>query len=314
MDDLITVLCINTSQKHSKNYMTTEKLLSNKLYLFLNESCPSLDNNLCLENHIDQLLEFTSDRGLTSNILKYILTHNQALLERFLILKHNIILMKRDYLLISFHYYNDSITKSMEYFNKIDKSMLNSDEVDTIIVSYPKLLPCIAFMFLKHSIEYPHKAKDIIYPQPTILVDDLNFKHFLKTQGNFDIIIDAENVIYSRHSGLDKLITEIIKYQNEWNKFENSKILIITRHKDYIYKLSCVFTEIKYYYVNSTQNDDLYLIHAFYNQRVKYVITNDKYGDHIDHYKLSGHLNDRLVSYHNNVLNWCFPYSDIYVI
>ena len=184
-------------------------------------------------------------------------------------------------------------------------------------------------MFLKHNIRYPDESlaqATIIYPHPITIIDDDNFDQFLRGHGNFDVIIDGENIIYSRHSSLNDIIDEInTDFKNIWNKSKNiwnksknicpsivPNILVISRHHETKYKKKKNNTNVKYYLVKSHQNDDLYLIHSFYNQQVKYVITNDKYGDHIDHLKLSGHLTDRLVTYQNNKLNWCLPYSDVY--
>ena len=70
------------------------------------------------------------------------------------------------------------------------------------------------------------------------------------------------------------------------NRLDNVLVIIHMRHikkypqiKDYFDKHN-----IKYYLTPYKHNDDLFIVNAFINNHKSYIISNDKYRDHINNY------------------------------
>lgn len=234
---------------------------------------------------------FNINQGITSNILQYIIKYNESLLSLFI--KETKSFMKRDYFLLCNYYYNIDIEKSKYYFSLINYDKLESVDIDFLVennmIYILELLDGIFKTQTMKNVYSEMKTSVKLYSLPKLMKNIFSIRNYDKfinflSDKDYDIIIDAGNVIHSGYISIYKLLDILI--------LKGYKPLVISHisHKLKGYPLI--------YETPKGINDDLYILTCFYYKCAEpLILTNDKYGDHISKYKLSGNLHDRLLSY-----------------
>lgn len=247
-----------------------------------------LNNNLEEINKIvDTIKELDYDNGIITNlILYYIKINNKNKIDYFL---ENYKLMKRDYLNIivydkNYLYLFDFIINNFELLDK---------DLDFIINNKINVLHKLNGYFLKNSCNYINtidtKLLKLYYLDEKSIELMLNLieKEIIITNKindllkiNYDNIIDCGNIIYNNQGKLNYNNLNII------NQLKGNNLLIIhTKHKknlnSNIFKNNIYFTPYKF-------NDDLYILYFFLKMKTKcFIISNDKYRDHIFNFNIS---------------------------
>lgn len=250
-----------------------------------------LDNNLEEINEIvDSIKEIDYDNGIITNILLYyIKIDNKEKINYFLEDNFKVKLMKRDYLNIMVYnkkylYLFDTVINNFELLDK---------DLDFIIKNKLDVLHKLDGCFLKNSCNYENtintnllklyyldeKSIELmlnLIEKEIIITDKLN--ELLKI--NYDNIIDCGNIIYNNQGKINYNNLNII------NQLTGNNLLIIhTKHKknlnSNIIKNNIYFTPYKF-------NDDLYILYFFLKMKTKcFIISNDKYRDHIFNFNIS---------------------------
>jgi hypothetical protein len=247
-----------------------------------------LNNNLEEINKIiDNIKEVDYDNGIITNlILYYIKIDNEEKINYFL---KNYKLMKRDYLNIMVYnkkylYLFDTVINNFELLDK---------DLDFIINNKLDVLHKLDGFFLKNSCNYINtidtKLLKLYYLDENSikLMLELIEKEIIITNKindllkiNFDNIIDCGNIIYNNQGKINYTNLNII------NQLHGNNLLIIhTKHKknlnNNLLKNNIYFTPYKF-------NDDLYILYFFLKMKTKcFIISNDKYRDHIFNFNIS---------------------------
>ncbi len=282
----------------------------------------NLVNQLVSKFSMENLIK-TKNNGLISNLLHYyISTDNIEIINQIVSLAniHDFNMMKRDYLNLAKYFYQIDFDVSVKYFNHIfsmvstntDSAILTKD-IDFLIENKMfNLISLISGVFIESSINsYPlvdgneknlklkmidSKIIDSIreYIETTIgitMMQQLN--HFVDIQTHkFDAIIDGGNVLHARtgsiNSGslfdLENLIDLVKK------KVGNPILVIHRRHlKTYPSLISRLnMLKISYYLTPYAMNDDIFIMWFFLKfDSSPYIISNDKYRDHIFKFETS---------------------------
>jgi len=247
-----------------------------------------LNNNLEEINKIiDTIKELDYDNGIITNlILYYIKINNKNKIDYFL---KNYKLMKRDYLNIivyneNYLYLFDIIINNFELLDK---------DLDFIINNKINVLHKLDGYFLKNSCNYINtidtKLLKLYYLDEKSIELMLNLieKEIIITNKindllkiNYDNIIDCGNIIYNNQGKINYNNLNIINQLNG-----NNLLIIHTKHKknlnSNIFKNNIYFTPYKF-------NDDLYILYFFLKMKTKcFIISNDKYRDHIFNFNIS---------------------------
>jgi len=244
-------------------------------------------------------LEFllkTQHNGIISKLLEYFIHMND------MVGIHHIIscncLMKRDYFHLIKYYYDDNLPMALDIFtHNILQFELLSQDIDYIVDNnMVKLLELMEGMFLETS----RTSNMILNDQLELKFYNINPKiidkviEFVDTQlmqykealerslKPYRYIIDGGSVIHSRKGmitseSLMDLITII-------SMVEHPILVIHKRHIKTIPTLLKTLKEMKvdYYLTPYNVNDDLFILWFFLKLRTNcYIITNDKYRDHI---------------------------------
>jgi hypothetical protein len=249
------------------------------------------DNNLKEINEIvDSIKEIDYDNGIITNlILYYIKIDNEEKINYFLEDNFKVKLMKRDYLNIMVYnkkylYLFDTIIDNFELLDK---------DLDFIIKNKLDVLHKLDGYFLKNSSNYENtintnllklyyldeKSIELmlnLIEKEIIITDKLN--NLLKI--NYDNIIDCGNIIYNNQGKINYNNLNII------NQLTGNNLLIIhTKHKK---NLNCNIIKNNIYFTPYKFNDDLYILYFFLKMKTKcFIISNDKYRDHIFNFNIS---------------------------
>jgi len=240
--------------------------------------------------------------GLLSNLLKYyIIIENNELIN---LLLNNNKLMKRDYLLLCQYYYNKNNDNAINIFNKIDFNKLETKDIDFIIINkMDKILHLLDGYFIKSSINlntFPDKLKLYYIPEINInkylnLLENKFSSKILKKLKNFKLllpsvkyIIDAGNILHSDCGNItDKSINGL---NSILQKLDNSIVIIHEKHFSNPLIVD-VITQYNYYLTPYRYYDDIFIMWLFLKFYSKcYIISNDKFQDHI--YYLNFNRND----------------------
>lgn len=262
------------------------------------------NDNEKIEAYINTLnINTIKDNGILSNLIVYLVKHNDIRILAIIDNIDNYKLMKRDYLMICKYYYNYNIDKALEICNKyiVNKLQLLPKDIDFIIENnLIKLLYLFKGLYIKSSVniaKYNHT--NIInesYENDLLLLQDikksinshihpsekdklLDFLH----NTNYNYIIDACNVLFHNGRITNKNINNLYKIINS---LDNVLVIIHIRHIKHYPEIKEYFDKhnIKYYLTPYKHNDDLFIINAFINNYKSYIISNDKYRDHINNY------------------------------
>jgi hypothetical protein len=209
---------------------------------------------------------------------------------------NNFQLMKRDYLHIIKYYYNDNIILACDIFqHKILNSEFLMKDIDYIVDNnMNRLLTFLDGLFIKTS----YNATKVIGNDSMKLytISDAKIDNILShisvsvnmTQNSvhFDAIIDGGSVVHNRNGMITKhSISDLINIITKVRKEIGEPLLVIhKRHMKTIPNLVSMLEEnqVNYYMTPPNINDDMFILYFFLKLRTKpFIITNDKYRDHI---------------------------------
>jgi hypothetical protein len=305
--------------------------------LYKNPTNSELVNQIVLTFSLENLIK-TKNNGIISNLLLYFISINDTSnIEQIITLGaiNKFSMMKRDYLNLAKYFYQIDINISVKYFSSIFSLVTNS--TDAIIVSKDVdfvienklfiLLGLISGLFVESSINsYPlvdgdkkkltlntidSKIIDTIknYVEDIIGTEDVRkLNRFSCCQlTDFDAIIDGGNIIHARSglinpSSLNDL-KEVIEQVKE--KIGNPLLVIHQRH---LKKWPNLVSQLKIscYLTPYNMNDDNFIMWFFLNYGSKpYIISNDKYRDHIFKLETSNKnmISEYSFSQFNNILH-----------
>jgi hypothetical protein len=99
--------------------------------------------------------------------------------------------------------------------------------------------------------------------------------------GKFDTIIDGGSVIHNRYGKITK--NSLYDLINIAKSCENPIIVIHERHKKTFNNMEELFNKhnISYFFTPRNKNDDIYILWFFLNNIGSFIVSNDKYRDHI---------------------------------
>lgn len=268
-----------------------------------------------LENLIN-----TKHNGMISKILEYFINQSNEEIINQIVTKvesfKDFKFMKRDYLHLIKHYYNADLVKSIEIFdNKVlSNSTFNTDYIiqtkDINFIIENKmfiLLTKLKDVFIEASCDYDSyidensidnglKSNDLIHLSVLEVVNkslSSDIKSYLETFWNsnnkdFKAIIDGGNVLYSNNGKLNnESLTNLINIIKLTKKIFGKSLLIIHRRHTKIFPnliSELKSTGVTYYLTPYNVNDDIFILWFFLNIQSNpspYIITNDKYRDHI---------------------------------
>lgn len=238
-----------------------------------------------------------NDHSITSNILRIAISIPD--LETINLIVDNCSLMKRDFLELTRFFYHSNHSLALKYFQLIlEKNILLSKDVDFLVSE--KLIDCLSLLdgFFIHTSILESSSFDYsilrTYPIPEYirinilseitpkLIDVSKIISILNSL-KYDVIIDAGNVLHLGHpkpnpSNLQRLIKTIEK------DYKNPLIVIHKRHLKLpgISELCAKYPHLKTPY---GLNDDWYILLAFLLKPSVYIVSLDKFRDHIFEYR-----------------------------
>jgi hypothetical protein len=273
------------------------------------EMCSSLLEKIGIQYIIN-----SKNNGLVSNLLEYYIRYDNnmiAPLIQNLMKVERFSLMKRDYLKLANYYYNDNYSMAESIFmnNILSKVNFNSDfilsskDIDYMIENRMyRMLEKLENIHITSNMNM-----NIVTPQNLKLVDMSqnirdsiilkiesmipNHKYFLEKNfgmENFKTIIDGGSVIHNRGGVIRN--TSIMDLVNITNMCENPVVVIHERHKKTIKMLEHTFIQnnINYYFTPTHFNDDVFILWFFLKNVGSYIVSNDKYRDHIFTFETKG--------------------------
>ena len=266
------------------------------------DTCSSLLEKIGIQNIIN-----SKNNGMVSNLLEYYIRYENNMIDMLLknLLKVECFtLMKRDYLKLANYYYTDNYSMAESIFmnNILSNVNFNSDfilsskDIDYMIENrIYRLLEKLENIFISCNINTnlvtPKNMKRIDMDQnirESILqkIESMipSQKYFLdKNFGikNFETIIDGGSVIHNRGGMIhDTSMRDLINITKQCNV---PIVVIHERHKKTIKMLEQTFIQnnINYYFTPTHFNDDVFILWFFLKNVNSFIISNDKYRDHI---------------------------------
>ena len=253
-------------------------------------------NTILLSNH----------SGFISNFITFLINNNQIEDNIEKIEKSNIMLMKRDYLQLINYYYNINQKKAINIFinNIVPLNNFMSKDIDYIINNkLYKLLGFLDGLFIKSNIindnnininilKLKYLSDDITNDILDILKSKIGHLDKIIIRRKINVIIDGCNVIHFNNGLITKTsfndLKNIIIQSRE--TFGEPLVIIHSRHIKTIPKLIDLFNllNVAYYLTPPNFDDDLFILNYFLEQKTKlFIISNDKYRDHIFKYSLN---------------------------
>jgi hypothetical protein len=259
--------------------------------------------------------------GIVSKILEYFISQSDEVTINKIISLINEIsdfhLMKRDYFNLIKYYYLIDTKKSINIFvnNILSKSTSNTEYViqskDINFMIENKLFLLITKLnglFIEASCDFSCVNQDIINYDNKINVkidnsifetinknlsseNKLYIENFWKINNEeFKVIIDGGNVLHSSQGKLNnESIYNLINIIKKTEQLFGKSLLII--HKKHLKTFPNLINQLKstgvtYFLTPYKVNDDIFILWFFLNIENKpYIITNDKYRDHVFHFE-----------------------------
>lgn len=245
--------------------------------------------SLCKLNH----------NGINSKLLEHYINFKP---DQINILLHHITidLMKRDILHLIKYYYSDSYELALDIFinTLLKKFELLQQDIDYILENkLLKLLPHMIGIFIKTScnnMKYivPHESDVMLYYLDNVQCENIldciqsiiNMKIIIKQ--DYGAIIDGGSVLHSNNGIITmNSLNELIMIANV-AKVKCGRILVVIhrRHIKTFPNLESEFkkNDIDYFLTPYKMNDDLFILNFFLMMKTRpYIITNDKFRDHI---------------------------------
>ena len=272
-------------------------------------------NNVINHYGLEALLN-TRNNGLISNILSfYMKTKNDIILNQiipYIIQLNNFKLMKRDYMnFINYYYINNysqaNILFTQYILNKSDTNLeLQMKDINFILNNKLfKLLPYLSELFIVvdnsdftlvnpininlKKININSQLLFVLLNKIEIEFNDIMLKqltHFYTKLNNIKVIIDAGNILHNRHGVI--MQQSFIDLENIIiNTITNIGIPLIIIHIKHLKtypELINIFTRtgVNYFRTPYNINDDFFILWFFLKYNCEtYIISNDKYRDHI---------------------------------
>jgi hypothetical protein len=200
-------------------------------------------------------------------------------------------LMKRDYLNLIKYYYKIDYNIAINIFDKYIINNIVSKDLDFIIENKLFLLiKKLDGIFIKTSINsYQQLINDNLklYYLETYhcnqIISYLNLNYINNPNKKYNVIIDGGNILYARNGiiNINDFMLIIKKIVSKYNS-----ILVII-HQKYCTKFPILIEIMKelsidYYLTPYNMNDDIFIIWFFLKMQTKaFIITNDKFRDHV---------------------------------
>ena len=259
----------------------------------------SIDDSEKMEQLIQEIgfdnIIKSKNNGMISNILyHYIKLNKQQYIELIL---NNVELMKRDHLRLACYYYDTNFEISDKIFteNILMKYNLNTDyiistkDIDYMIENKMfKLLAKLENIFIECSIQHIDEISNFdrfkLVDIPLESRQEILMKLNLKMKGyneRYNMIIDGGSVIHNRGGQVRKnSLKDLI---NISLKCDRPLIVIHKRHLKTFNNMIDEFKKhnIPYYLTPPNHNDDIYILWFFLNNVGSFILSNDKYRDHI---------------------------------
>ena len=264
--------------------------------------CMSMLEKIGIHNIIN-----SKNNGLISNLLEYYIRYDNNMIASFIqnLLKVECFtLMKRDYLKLANYYYNDNYSMAESIFmnNILSKVNFNSDfilsskDIDYMIENrmyrmLEKLENIHINSNMNMNIVTPQSLKlidmsqnirnSILQKIESMIPNNVSFLERNFGMKDFKTIIDGGSVIHNRGGMIRN--TSIMDLMNITNMCEKPIVVIHERHKKTIKMLEHVFIQnnINYYFTPTHFNDDVFILWFFLKNIGSYIVSNDKYRDHI---------------------------------
>ena len=283
---------IDTKQSAKQYKMNCDKLA----YILHSANNSTIVFEPIIENYtIDKMIK-TNHNGIISNLLTYFISTNNIISISYIIEFSSDIMMKRDYFHLIKYYYKDSTELACDIFKtKVLQFEILSKDIDYILEN--ELFELFNFLigsFVKTTnddfpiIISPHEFKKftISMEQMYNILKQVEEEGKITSYNNFDEsithIIDGGSVIHNRNGMICKYsLSDLLKLAKQ---VENPIVIIHKRHTKTIPNLLYELTsnKIKYCLTPPNVNDDLYILSYFLKLGTKpFIITNDKYRDHI---------------------------------
>lgn len=260
--------------------------------------------------------------GIISKILEYFINQSDEQTINQIILQINSFqdfgFMKRDYLNLCKYYYLTNKPKSIDIFvnNILSKSTHNTEYIiqskDINFMIENKLFLLLTYikdLFIEVSCNFENivnEDKISSKEKLNISIDSSIFdiinqnlssenkfyvENFWKINScNYKAIIDGGNVLHSAKGKLnDESVSNLIKIIKKTELMLGKSLLII--HRKHIKTFPTLINQLKsigvtYFLTPYKVNDDIFILWFFLNIETKpYIITNDKYRDHIFHFE-----------------------------
>jgi hypothetical protein len=288
-----------------------------------------INDNKTIENILNELtLDNISDNGILTNIILYFINNNDTRLDIII----NNTLMKRDYIKLAIYYYHSDLIKSLYIFNKNTHELEMKDINGLINNKCYELIKLLNGVYLQTNIQddlyekYYDNMVNFDYNlinikntiEQHINIKELNkFNKFINKY-NYDYIIDGCNVLLYHGKISNKNINNLYKIINT-----KQRALVII-HTKYIkqhpnIKKKLDELNILYYLTPYLHNDDYFILLAFLKSRC-FIISNDKYRDHIFLLKSKHLLHNKILEFNyssvgkENKLNMCIQVNEnIYI-
>lgn len=275
-------------------------------------------NTILLSNH----------SGFISNFITFLINNNQIEDNIEKIERLNIMLMKRDYLQLINYYYNNNNIKAIDIFvnNVIPFNNFMSKDIDYIINNkLYKLLGFLDGLFIKSNIindtnvninilKLKYLSDDITNDILDILKSKIGHLDKIIIRRKINVIIDGCNVIHFNNGLITKTsfndIRNMIIQSRE--TFGEPLVIIHSRHIKTIPKLIDLFNllNVAYYLTPPNFDDDLFILNYFLEHKTKlFIISNDKYRDHIFKYSLLDKSTNSMCQFKNIISQQTISYK-----
>ena len=327
---------MNQNQIDLNNYTLDNRGVNQLAFLIYKYKDSEFTDKILKQFGIESLLK-TKNSGLISNILLYLINISSTDMINYLINhinKTDFKLMKRDYLNLICYFYTNNFNYAKIFFEEnillkctsIGESILLEKDIDFILSNnLIKLLPYLQGLFIEtENNTYPTinptmiKLKkiniDIILESYllTKIENELNTQllsvnnFYLKTKVKFKAIIDAGNILHGRNGIITKeslLDLENIINQTKIN-IGNPLIIIHCRHfknkniNNIFLRTNTIFYKTPYNF-----NDDIFIMWFFVKLHCDpYIISNDKFRDHIFKFNTSIKSNQFYMCQFTNII------------
>jgi len=261
-------------------------------------------------NEHEEILKTSKNKGVVTTLLRYGIRTNNNDMIKLLIPKLS---MKRDYFELMLYFKSKEINSEI-FKNNINFDTILSDDIKFIIkndMSY--LLKFLEGKFIEVDFPGYHPDTAIIpfkkfyfskceqfYNLISSKISPIDKERILAvTETDYDVIIDAGNVLHSRDGDVN-----IDDLEKVINSFSNPLIIIHEGHFRQNKKLFNVLQNKNHFISPKKYCDDLFILLAYLKKTHQYkackIITNDKYTDHtFENNDFRFHVNDDSINYTN---------------